>query len=79
MAGVGGVTEAGRARMHRPYSPSALITLPTAWLCPGRTFAISLSPLAPARQRAQATAFLTFGLPLADRAGQGAARLLRHV
>lgn len=49
------------------------------WLCMGPTFAISLSPLAPARQRAQAAAFLTLRASLADCTGQGTAWLLSHI
>lgn len=74
----------GRQGLHGPHFHSATITpLPRLaagpWLCVGPTFAISLSPLAPARQRAQAAALLTFRASLADCTGQGAAWLLSHI
>lgn len=69
---------------HGPRFHSATITpldrlVAGPWLCVGPTFAISLSPLAPARQRAQAAALLTLRPPLADCTGQGAAWLLSHI
>lgn len=75
----GGGHRRGWQGPHRRPLHSAVITLPNTRLCTGPTFAVSLSPLAPACQRAQAAAFLTLGPPLADRAGQGAAWLLCHI
>lgn len=72
------ITVAGRAHTD-PVSTQPPLPLSTTWFCVGPTFAISLSPLAPARQRAQAAALLTLRPPLADCTGQGAAWLLSHI
>lgn len=70
---------------QRPHFHSTTSPLSTAWPAAGPwlrerpTFAISPSPLTPARGRAQAAALLTLRPPLADCTGQGAAWLLSHV